>query len=156
WLTMWLQKLDARVHGFALDPPTSPSLFKAAGVESLLSADDRADLASLTGLRAAFSAAQPEVVFHLAAQPLVRESYRRPVETFAANVMGTAHVLDAARETASVRSVVVITTDKVYENRSWVFPYREIDPLGGHDPYSASKAAAEIVAASYRASFFCQ
>jgi CDP-glucose 4,6-dehydratase len=111
-------------------------------------------LADLATLRATFARVQPEVVFHLAAQPLVRESYRDPLGTFATNVMGTAHVLDAVRTTPSVRAAVIITTDKVYENHGGVTAYREHDPLGGHDPYSASKAAAELVASSYRSSFF--
>ena len=154
WLTLWLHRLGARVHGYALGPPTEPSLFEATAVASLLAADVRADLADLIRLNAAFREAQPEVVFHLAAQPLVREGYRDPLGTLASNVIGTAHLLEAVRATPSVRAVVLITTDKVYENREWEYPYREIDPLGGHDPYSASKAAAEIVAASYRSSFF--
>lgn len=154
WLAVWLDQLGARVHGYALDPPTSPSFFEAARVAAVLASDTRADLAEADRLEATFQATQPEIVFHLAAQPLVRLSYQQPIDTFATNVMGTAHVLDAARRTASVRAIVLITTDKVYENREWLHPYRECDPLGGHDPYSASKAAAELVAASYRASFF--
>lgn len=154
WLTLWLHQLGAKVHGYALNPPAEPSLFEVAGVGAVLASDMRADLADIAQLKSALSKAQPEVVFHLAAQSLVRESYRDPLGTLASNVMGTAHVLEAARAVDSVRAVVLITTDKVYENREWMYPYREIDPLGGHDPYSASKAAAEIVAASYRASFF--
>jgi CDP-glucose 4,6-dehydratase len=154
WLTLWLQRLQATVHGYALDPPTVPSLFAAAHVRSSLASDTRADLADLPQLTSVFGRTTPEVVFHLAAQPLVLTGYRDPLGTLASNVMGTAHVLEAARATASIRAIVIITTDKVYENREWEYPYREIDPLGGHDPYSASKAAAEIVAASYRDSFF--
>jgi CDP-glucose 4,6-dehydratase len=154
WLTVWLQSLGARVHGFALDPPTTPNLFEEARIASLLASDTRADLADRSCLKAAMMDASPEVVFHLAAQPLVREGYRDPLATLTTNVLGTAHVLDAAREIDGVRSIVLITTDKVYENRERGEPYRETDPLGGHDPYSASKAAAEIVAASYRSSFF--
>ena len=154
WLAIWLHQLGAKVHGYALTPPTEPSLFDTAGVGSMLDSDLRSDLADLAALKSAIQEAQPDVVFHLAAQPLVRESYRDPLGTLASNVMGTAHVLEAVRITDSVRAVVLITTDKVYENREWLYPYREVDPLGGHDPYSASKAAAEIVAASYRASFF--
>ena len=154
WLSLWLDRLGAAVHGYALDPPTDPSLFQAACIGKLPASDMRADLADLARLKTVFSASQPEIVFHLAAQPIVRESYRDPLGTFTTNVMGTAHVLEAARSAGSVRAVVVITTDKVYENREWVYPYREVDPLGGHDPYSASKAAAEIVTASYRASYF--
>jgi CDP-glucose 4,6-dehydratase len=120
----------------------------------MLVSDIRSDLADLAALKSAIKEARPEVIFHLAAQPLVRESYRNPLTTLASNVMGTAHVLEAVRSTDFVRAIVLITTDKVYENREWVYPYREIDHLGGHDLYSASKAAAEIVAAGYRASFF--
>ena len=154
WLTLWLHHLAAKVHGFALEPPTTPSLFDAARIESLLASDTRADLADLARLKSSLDAAQPEIIFHLAAQSLVRESYRDPLGTLATNVMGTARVLEAARAVDSVRAIVVITTDKVYENREWEYSYREVDPLGGHDPYSASKAAAEIVAASFRSSFF--
>jgi CDP-glucose 4,6-dehydratase len=142
------------VHGYALKPPTDPALFDVAGVGGLLVTDTRADLADLEQLKSSLKRAQPEVVFHLAAQPLVRESYRDPLGTLRTNVMGTAHVLEAAREVDSVGAVVIITTDKVYENRGRLEPYSEVDPLGGRDPYSASKAAAEIIAASYRASFF--
>lgn len=154
WLVLWLNQLGARVHGFALDPPTRPSLFEVARVESALASDSRADLANLELLKRALTRAKPEVVFHLAAQPLVREGYRDPLGTLATNVIGTAHVLEAARMVDSVRVIVLITTDKVYENRELDYAYCEPDHLGGHDPYSASKAAAEIVAASYRASFF--
>jgi CDP-glucose 4,6-dehydratase len=154
WLSLWLSASGARVHGYALDPPTEPSLFAVSGVASRLSSDTRANIADYTALKAAFDRTSPEVVFHLAAQPLVRESYTDPVTTFATNVMGTAHVLEASRKTASVQAVVVVTTDKVYANDESGTSCVESDPLGGHDPYSASKAAAEIVAASYRASFF--
>lgn len=154
WLALWLHRLEAVVHGYALDPPTNPGLFKAANVGSVLASDTRADLADRDVLEKTFSQARPEVVFHLAAQPLVRAGYVDPLGTLASNVTGTAHVLEAARRTDSVRAVVIITTDKVYENHEWSYPYREIDPLGGDDPYSASKAAAELVTASYRASFF--
>ena len=154
WLTVWLHELGAEVHGFALDPPTVPNLFEVARVGSLLASDTRADLADLPGLASAMQHARPEVIFHLAAQPLVRDSYRDPLGTFSTNTLGTAHVLEAARMTDGVRAIVLVATDKVYENRESDHPYRESDPLGGHDPYSASKAAAEIVAASYRSSFF--
>ncbi|WP_367848647.1 CDP-glucose 4,6-dehydratase [Rhodoferax sp. WC2427] len=154
WLALWLHALGAKVHGYALDPNTTPNLFGAARVAEVLASDARADLADRTALQAALTAAQPRVVFHLAAQPLVRASYADPLGTLATNVMGTAHLLEAVRQVPSVRAVVVVTTDKVYDNREWVYPYRESDALGGHDPYSASKGAAEIVAASYRASFF--
>ena len=154
WLALWLHALGAKVHGYALDPNTTPSLFGVARVAEVLASDTRADLADRAALHTALAAAQPSVVFHLAAQPLVRASYADPLGTLATNVMGTAHLLEAVRTVPSVRAVVVVTTDKVYDNREWVYPYRESDALGGHDPYSASKGAAEIVAASYRASFF--
>ncbi|MEO6854159.1 MAG: CDP-glucose 4,6-dehydratase [Rhodoferax sp.] len=154
WLALWLHALGAKVHGYALDPVTTPSLFNVARIADVLASDTRADLADLAALQTALAAAQPRVVFHLAAQPLVRASYADPLGTFATNVMGTAHLLEAVRQVPSVRAVVVVTTDKVYDNREWAYPYRESDALGGHDPYSASKGAAEIVTASYRASFF--
>lgn len=153
WLALWLQSAGARVTGFALEPPTSPSLFELAGVAGGMR-DIRGDVRDAGALKSAIEEAQPELVFHLAAQPLVRASYDTPLETYAVNVMGTAHLLEACRNVASVRAVVVITTDKVYENREWSWGYREIDPLGGRDPYSSSKACAELVTAAYRASFF--
>jgi CDP-glucose 4,6-dehydratase len=156
WLTAWLHRLGATVRGYALQPPTNPSLFDVARIGSLLQSDTRADLADLAQLRAVIERAQPEVIFHLAAQSLVRESYRDPLGTFATNVLGTAHVLEAARASSAVRALLLITTDKVYDNREWSYPYRELDALGGRNPYSASKAAAELVAASYRASFYGQ
>lgn len=154
WLTLWLHQLGATVHGYALKPPTAPSLFESAGIGKMLATDTRADLADQARLRMALNDAKPEIVFHLAAQPLVLASYRDPLSTLATNVMGTANVLEAVRGVHTVRALVLITTDKVYENLEGVCAHRETDSLGGHDPYSASKACAEIVAASYRASFF--
>lgn len=154
WLSLWLHRLGARIHGYALDPDSAPSLFEVAGIPGILTTDTRADLIDIDSIGRALSAAQPEIVFHLAAQPLVRESYRDPVRTFNTNVMGTIHLLESVRKVESVRAVIVITTDKVYENREWLYPYREVDSLGGHDPYSASKAATELVVSSYRSSFF--
>jgi len=154
WLSLWLNKLGAKVHGYALDPKAEPSLFEATRIASLLASDTRADLADLGQLSASLERARPEVVFHLAAQPLVRESYQDPLGTFATNVMGTANLLEASRGIDSVRAIVVITTDKVYLNDESGRLYREDDALGGRDPYSASKAAAELVASSYRSSFF--
>lgn len=154
WLSLWLAGLGAEVHGLALDPPTTPNLFDAAGIGKLIAADQRIDIRGIDDVRKVFAAARPQVVFHLAAQPLVNYSYDFPIETFAVNVMGTAHVLEAARQCDSVRAVVVITTDKCYENREWIHPYRETDRLGGHDPYSASKACAELVTAAWRSSYF--
>jgi CDP-glucose 4,6-dehydratase len=152
WLALWLQRLGAQVTGLALAPATTPNLFEAARVGELLDSQT-VDLRDAALVAERVRQAQPEVVLHLAAQALVRESYRAPLETFATNVMGTAHLLDALRQVDGVRSVVVVTTDKVYQNREWVYPYREGDALGGHDPYSASKAATELVTASYVASF---
>lgn len=153
WFALWLERLGAQVGGLALAPDTTPSLFEAASlarhIDSCL-----ADVRDVAAVRAVFEACQPEIVFHLAAQPLVRRGYREPLETFATNVMGTAHVLDAARQCPSVRAVVIVTTDKCYDNRNWAWGYRETDRLGGHDPYSASKACAELVTAAWRASYW--
>jgi CDP-glucose 4,6-dehydratase len=154
WLALWLHSLGAIVHGYSTDPQTRPSLFESACVNRVLASDVRGDLADLERLTNALVAADAEIVFHLAAQPLVLTAYSDPLGTFSANVTGTAHLLEAIRSVPTVRSVVVVTTDKVYENPEGPYPRRETDPLGGHDPYSASKAAAEILAASYRTSFF--
>lgn len=150
WLSLWLASRGAEVSGLALDPPTVPSLFALAGVADVLAADHRVDIRDADATAAAIRSVAPDVVFHLAAQPLVRESYAQPVETYATNVMGTAHVLTAAAACESVKAIVSITTDKVYHNAEWIHPYRETDRLGGLDPYSSSKAAAEILAASLR------
>lgn len=154
WLSLWLQQLGAEVHGFSLAPPREPNFFNAARVDTGLAIDIIGDIRDCHTLDKALKKAQPEIIFHLAAQPLVRASYHEPLETLSTNVMGTAHLLEAARHVDGLQAVVVITTDKCYDNREWVYPYRENDPLGGHDPYSASKACAEIVTSSYRASFF--
>jgi len=153
WLALWLAKLGAETCGYALDPVTEANIFTSAEVGSLLE-DVRGDILDRSKLEVSMKSFAPEVVFHLAAQPLVRRSYTDPVGTYMTNVMGTAHVLEAVRNTPSVRAVVCITTDKCYENREWVWPYRETDPLGGYDPYSSSKACAEIVSSAYRSSFF--
>ncbi len=153
WLALWLQRLGARVSGFALPPAGVVNLFTLATLEATLHTHREGDIRDATALGVALQAAQPEIVFHLAAQPLVRASYRDPVQTWSTNVMGTAHLLEAVRACPSVRAVVVVTTDKSYENREWHWGYRETDALGGHDPYSASKAGAELVAASYRRAF---
>jgi CDP-glucose 4,6-dehydratase len=152
WLALWLSRLGAEVTGVSLAPATSPNLFTLAGVAELTHSRfaDIKDAEQLAGIT---KEAAPEIVFHLAAQPLVRASYRLPLETFATNVMGTAHLLDSIRGLTAVKVAVLITTDKVYKNQEWAYPYREDDTLGGHDPYSASKAAAEIVAACYRDAF---
>lgn len=154
WLCIWLHSLGSKLYGYSLEPPTEPSLFMTAGVERLLASSTRGDVRDLSSLRAALDRAQPEVIFHLAAQPLVQDSYRYPVETYSTNVLGTVHVLEAIRSLATVRAVVNVTTDKVYENREWVWGYRETDALGGFDPYSNSKACSELVTTAYRNSFF--
>ncbi|MDP1028798.1 CDP-glucose 4,6-dehydratase [Sphingomonas sp. KR1UV-12] len=153
WLALWLADAGAEVHGFALPAPTEPSLFEAAGVVQCLAGHTLGDIRDADAVARALAAARPEIVFHLAAQPLVRLSYAQPLETFATNVMGTAHVLEAARAAGSVRALVSVTTDKCYENHEWPWPYRESDALGGHDPYSASKACAELVTAAWRTAY---
>jgi CDP-glucose 4,6-dehydratase len=152
WLALWLTRMGAEVTGFAL-AAESPSLFEQARVGELVNHVE-GDIRDLAAVEAAMAEARPEVVFHLAAQPLVRLSYACPVETFATNVQGTVHVLDACRRTADVKAIVCITSDKCYENRETDRPYREDDAMGGHDPYSASKGAAELIVAAYRRSFF--
>lgn len=153
WLCLWLSRMGAQVTGYALDPPTEPSLFELARVAELV--DSRiADVRDLERLKAEMLDAAPEIVIHMAAQPLVRDSYLIPVETYSINVMGTVHLLEAVRSCPSVRSVVNVTTDKCYENREWVWGYRENEPMGGFDPYSNSKGCSELVTASYRSSFF--
>jgi CDP-glucose 4,6-dehydratase len=153
WLSLWLQALGADVTGYALAPPTTTNLFTLANVGQNMRSQI-ADVRDLAALQNTVQQAQPEIVLHLAAQPLVRASYADPVTTYATNVMGTVHLLEAVRQTPGVRAVVNVTTDKCYENREWVWGYRESDPMGGHDPYSNSKGAAELVSASYRSSFF--
>lgn len=150
WLTSWLRTLDCDVHGYALAPETDRSLYDLLGGASRYASSTIANLNEHETLKAAMASAKPSVVIHLAAQPLVRRSYRDPLETIASNVSGTASLLEAARMTEGVEAVVCITTDKVYANREWVHPYREDDRLGGKDPYSASKAAAEIITQSYQ------
>jgi CDP-glucose 4,6-dehydratase len=153
WLSLWLQQLGAQVTGFSLQPPTEPNLFTVAKVGASMSSV-HGDICDLPALRSALAAARPEVVFHLAAQSLVRRSYEEPLDTYAVNVVGTANLLEAVRAAGSVRSVVLITTDKCYANAEWVWGYRENDRLGGSDPYSSSKACAELVISAYRNSFF--
>ncbi len=153
WLALWLSRQGAIVTGYALAPSTQPSLHaltrQAATAHSVI-----ADIRDLDALRRAMAACSPDIVFHLAAQPLVRRSYVDPVETYSTNVMGTVNLLEAVRACASVRSVVIVTSDKCYENREWPWGYRENEPMGGYDPYSNSKGCSELVAASYRSSFF--
>nr|WP_314584034.1 CDP-glucose 4,6-dehydratase [uncultured Pseudomonas sp.] len=153
WLALWLESLGAKVTGFALDPGTEPSLFELARVADGID-DRRGDLRDLAALNALLDEVRPQIVLHLAAQPLVREGYRDPLGTYSSNVMGTLNLLEAIRQTGEVRACVLVTTDKVYANQEWLWPYRENEPLGGHDPYSSSKACCELLAQSYAASFF--
>ena len=153
WMSLWLAHLGADVRGYALDPWTDPSFFDIVRIGEVVE-DIRGDIRDGAQLDASMREFRPEVVFHLAAQPLVRRSYEHPIETYETNVIGTARLLDAVRRTPTVRAVVSVTTDKCYENREWVWPYRETDPLGGYDPYSSSKACAEIVSAAFRQSYF--
>lgn len=153
WLCLILHRLGASVHGFALDPPTTPSLFVEAKINELVSSTI-CDIRDFNGLMNTFKQFEPEIVLHLAAQPLVRESYKFPVDTYSTNVMGTVHLLEACRQTESVRAIVNVTTDKCYENREWYWGYRENEPMGGYDPYSNSKGCSELVTAAYRNSYF--
>jgi CDP-glucose 4,6-dehydratase len=155
WAALWLQRMGAKVTGFALSPPTTPALFEVArvadGMTSIMG-----DIRDREALERALVDADPEIVIHLAAQPLVRASYDDPVGTYATNVMGTVHLLEAVRRAPSVRACVVVTTDKCYENREWAWGYREDEPMGGHDPYSNSKGCAELVVSAWRRSFFAE
>lgn len=153
WLSLWLQSLSAELTGYALKPPTNPSLFEEARVAQGMTSIE-GDIRDLEFFSRAMQAARPEIVIHMAAQPLVRHSYVAPVETYSTNVMGTVHLLEAVRHCPSVRTVVNVTTDKCYENKEWVWSYRENEPMGGYDPYSSSKGCAELVSAAYRSSFF--
>lgn len=153
WLCLWLHRLGADVHGYALEPPTDPALFLTARIAELV--DSRiGDVRDLDRLRRAMSEVQPEIVIHMAAQTLVRASYEHPVETFSTNVLGTVHLLESVRTVPSVRAVVVVTSDKCYFNEEWVWGYREDSRLGGEDPYSSSKGCAELATLAYRKSFF--
>lgn len=153
WLSLWLQQLGAEVTGYALQPPTNPSLFEVAnvarGMRSIIG-----DVRDAEGIKRAVSDAQPDIVIHMAAQSLVRYSYANPVETYATNVMGTVHLLEAVRSTPCVKAVVNVTSDKCYENKEWFWGYRESEPMGGYDPYSNSKGCAELVTSAYRNSYF--
>lgn len=153
WLCLWLHSMGAKVHGFALEPPTEPSLFNVARVHDALTSSTIADIRDYGKVARVVTDVGPEVVFHLAAQPLVRYSYQQPLETYSVNVMGVAHLLEAVRGAGGVKAVVNVTTDKCYENWELHEAYREDDPMGGHDPYSSSKGCAELVTAAYRRSF---
>ncbi len=152
WLSLWLQSMGVTLRGIALEPPTEPALFVVASVAKGMQ-HHIVDIRDFAAVKAQIDEFQPEIVIHMAAQPLVRLSYTHPVETYATNVMGTVHVLEAARQSGSVKAIVNITTDKCYENREWVWGYREDEPMGGHDPYSNSKGCAELVSSAYRKSF---
>ena len=156
WLCLWLQSMGAEVHGYALQAPTEPNFFTVAGVENGMASSTIADIRDYAQLLATINKIRPEIVLHLAAQPLVRYSYQNPVETYGVNVMGVVHLLEAVRTIGSVRAVVNVTTDKCYENREWPWGYRENEPMGGHDPYSSSKGCAELVTAAFRSSFFAE
>lgn len=153
WLCLWLSEMGAEVTGYALEPPTKPSLFVGARVADLIKSII-GDIRDFDSLKRALYAAEPEIVIHMAAQPLVRLSYKEPVLTYETNVMGTIHILEAMRMLGKVKAFVNVTTDKCYENREWPWGYREIEPMGGYDPYSNSKACSELVTSSYRNSFF--
>lgn len=153
WLCLWLEQLGANVHGYSLEPPSQPNLFNLADIKSTIQ-DTHGDIRDLAHLEKAMATASPDIVIHMAAQSLVRQSYKAPTETFSTNVLGTANVLDVCRRVESVKTIVNITSDKCYENREWERGYREDDRMGGHDPYSASKGCAELVAQSYIRSFF--
>jgi CDP-glucose 4,6-dehydratase len=154
WLSLWLSSMGAKVTGYSLAPNTKPSFFEVAKVLGELEQSHIADIRDLDALQKAMADAKPEIVIHMAAQPLVRYSYVNPVETYATNVMGTVHVLESIRSLSSVRAAVIVTTDKCYENKEWEWGYRENEPMGGHDPYSNSKGCAELVTSAYRQSYF--
>src|SRR5262245_1423591 len=154
WLSMWLHALGAQVTGFALDPPTQPSLFEQARVASMLHRSIRGDIRDFSSLKDAIDGCRPDVVIHMAAQSVVRRAYEDPIETYASNVLGTVHLLEALRQLGRPCAVVNVTSDKCYENREWAWGYRENEPMGGHDPYSNSKGCAELVTSAYRDSFF--
>ncbi len=156
WLALWLSEMGAAVHGFALAPPTDPSFYKLIGLAERLATSTIADIRDVAALNAALASAAPEIVLHLAAQPLVRYSYVAPVETYAVNVTGTVNLLEAVRQTTGIKAVVNVTTDKCYENRERSGPYTEDEALGGYDPYSSSKACSELVASAYRRSFLAR
>lgn len=156
WLTIWLTSMGAKLTGYSLSPNTSPNLYEVAKIASLCERSIIGDIRELNVLRNAIVEASPDVVVHMAAQPLVRYSYENPVDTYATNVMGTVHLLEAVRSCPSVRAALIVTTDKCYENKEWIWGYRENEPMGGYDPYSNSKGCAELVTAAYRQSFFSE
>lgn len=153
WLSLWLYSMGASVKGYALEPDTNPAMFRVAKVASIVETEI-GDIRNLEALSKSMREFNPDILIHMAAQPLVRLSYAQPVETYSTNVMGTVHVLEAARKCPNLKSIVSVTTDKVYDNQEWVWGYRENEPMGGYDPYSSSKGCAELVTAAYRRSFF--
>jgi CDP-glucose 4,6-dehydratase len=155
WLSLWLQSMGTDVHGLALSPPTTPALFDEAGVGAGM-ISTIGDIRDYKTVHDAINTCKPDIIIHMAAQPLVRYSYQAPIETYATNVMGTVHVLEAARQVGTAKAIVNVTTDKCYENKEWVWGYREDEPMGGYDPYSNSKGCSELVTSAYRRSFFQQ
>jgi CDP-glucose 4,6-dehydratase len=154
WLSLWMASMGAEVFGFSLPPNTTPNLFEVIGVEKLVKASQFGDIRNYEELFSALEKSKADIVIHMAAQPLVRYSYENPIETYATNVMGTVNLLEAVRQLGSVRATVVVTTDKCYENREWVWGYRENEPMGGYDPYSSSKGCAELAVSAFRRSYF--
>jgi CDP-glucose 4,6-dehydratase len=155
WLSLWLQSMGAIVKGYALAPPTRPALYEEANVAESMESDF-GDVRDLNMLSTSIISFRPEILIHMAAQPLVRLSYKEPVDTYSTNVMGTVNVLEAARHSSTLRAIVNVTTDKCYENKEWFWGYREDEPMGGHDPYSNSKGCAELVTSAFRSSYFSQ
>ncbi|GGI46222.1 CDP-glucose 4,6-dehydratase [Paenibacillus marchantiophytorum] len=155
WMSIWLNLLGANVSGYSLEAPTNPSLFKVSKLSSIINSNI-GDIRDFAKVKKVIEDVNPEIIFHMAAQPLVRESYINPLATYEVNVMGTANLLEAARQFSNVKAIVNVTTDKCYENKEWVWGYRENEPLGGHDPYSSSKACSELVTSSYRNSYFAK
>ena len=153
WLALWLSKLGAEIHGYALQPPTDPNFYHVSSLSTRCATSTFADIRDYSRLRQVLENSEPDIVFHLAAQPLVLDSYRDPIETYSINVMGTVNILEAIRTVPSVQAIINVTSDKCYENQEWMWAYRESDALGGKDPYSSSKACAELVTASWRHSF---
>lgn len=156
WISHWLCELGASVHGYSLESPTQPNFFTETHLSNRLASSTIGDVRNVALLTSSLKKAEPDIIIHMAAQPLVRDSYNAPVETFAVNLMGTVNILEAARQVGTAKAIVNITTDKCYENKEWLWPYRENDHLGGHDPYSASKACAEIATTAYRNSFLAE
>jgi CDP-glucose 4,6-dehydratase len=156
WLSLWLHSLGAKVYGYALKPPTSINLFTEANIHTFLESNTIADIRDMTQLEKSIKNAQPDIVIHMAAQPLVRQSYIDPVETYSTNVMGTVSLMEAVRNNSSVKVILNVTTDKCYENRERILPYHESEAMGGYDPYSSSKGCSELITSAYRRSFFAE